>query len=100
MKFLVIERIRQSIGPKDLKEFSAMAYKDSKYKVDLKKKGKIVEGGPFLDSLGVSYILETDTIEEMGEIFFNSPGNFFVDREVHPLGTFEDTLEGFQPSRK
>ena len=95
MKFLVIERVRQSIGPKDVKEFSKEAGKDMKYKIGLKKKGKIVGGGPFLDSLGVCYILETKTIEEMGEIFFNSPGNFLVDREVHPLGTFEDSLEGF-----
>ena len=99
MKFLVIEKVRQSIGPKDLKEFSVTAAKDVKYKLELKKKGKIVDGGPFLDSLGVSYILETRTIEEMGEVFFNSPGNFMVDREVHPLGTFEDTLQGFRSSK-
>lgn len=96
MKFLVIEKIRQSITPENQKQFSITASKDVKYKLELKKKGKIVEGGPFLDSLGVSYILETKTIEEMGEIFFNAPGNFLVDREVHALGTFEDTLQGFK----
>ncbi|MDG6998139.1 MAG: hypothetical protein JRN15_03390 [Nitrososphaerota archaeon] len=52
-----------------------------------------------MDSLGVSYLLEIKTIEEMGDIFFNSPGNFLVDREVHPLGTFEDSLEGLQSSK-
>lgn len=98
MRFLVIERVRQSIGPKDLKDFASAANKDLKYKVGLKKKGKIVGGGPFLDTLGLCYILETKSIEEMGEIFFNSPGNFQVDREVHALGTFEDSLKGF-PSR-
>ena len=96
MKFLVIEKVRLSTNPVSLKQFSTTAAKDVKYKLELKKKGKIVEGGPFLDSLGVSYILETKTIEEMGEIFFNSPANFLVDREVHPLGTFEDTLQGFK----
>jgi len=40
------------------------------------------------------YILETKTIEGMGEIFFNSLGNIMVDREVHPIGSFEDSLEG------
>lgn len=95
MKFLVIERVRQSIAPKDLSMFSKEAAKDLKYKVGLKKKGKILGGGPFLDTLGVCYILETKTVEEMGEIFFNSPSNFYVDREVHPLGTFEDSLRGF-----
>lgn len=95
MKFLVIEKVRQSIAPKDLSVFSETAAKDLKYKVELESKGKIVGGGPFLDTLGVSYILETKTIEEMGEIFFNSPTNFYVDREVHPLGTFKDSLEGF-----
>ena len=95
MKFLIIERVRQSVGPKDLREFSRIAGKDMKYKVELKRKRKIVGGGPFLDSLGVCYILETKTIEEMGDILFNSPGNFFIDREVHPLGTFEDSLEAF-----
>jgi hypothetical protein len=34
----------------------------------------------------------------MGEIFFNSPSNFFVDREVHPIGSFADTLEGMKES--
>ena len=94
MKFLVIERMRQSIGPKDLKQFSAAAAKGIENAVKLEKKGKIVGGGPFLDTLGVCYILETKTIEEMGEIFFSSPTNFMVDREVHPLGSFEDSLEG------
>jgi hypothetical protein len=32
----------------------------------------------------------------MGEILFNSPSNFMVEREVHPLGTFEDSLEGMK----
>jgi hypothetical protein len=96
MKFLVIEKVRQHIGLKDQREFRKTAAKDIKYKLELKKKGKIIEGGPFLDSLGASYILETRTIEEMGDIFFNSPGNLIVDREIHPLGTFEDSLEGLQ----
>ncbi len=53
-----------------------------------------------MDILGECYILETKTIEEMGEIFFNSPSNFYVDREVHPLGSFEDTLEGMKELEK
>jgi hypothetical protein len=32
----------------------------------------------------------------MGEIFFGSPANFLLDREVHPLGSFQDTLEGMK----
>ena len=61
----------------------------------LQKKGKVI-GGPCLDVLSNGYILETKTIEEMGEIFFNSPANFFLDREVHPIGSFADTLEGMK----
>jgi hypothetical protein len=95
MRFLVVERVR-SISPKDMEAFGKVAVEDLKYKTHLEKKQKIVGGGPFLDVLGVSYILETKTIEEMGEIFFNSPTNFFVDREVHPLGSFADTLEGMK----
>jgi len=94
MKFLVVEKMKQGIGPKDIDQWGKVVIDDLKYKTNLEKKQKIVAGGPFLDTLGVCYLLETKTIEEMGEIFFNSPSNFFVDREVHPLGTFADTLEG------
>ena len=96
MRFLVVERVKQNFGPKDMNEFQKLATKDIKYKEKLAKKHKIVGGGPFLDVLGVCYILETKSIEEMGEILFDSPSNFFVEREVHPLGTFEDTLEGMK----
>ncbi len=86
--------------PKDLDQFTKLAGADLKYKMQLQKKGKIVGGGPYLDTLGVCYILETKTIEEMGDILFDSPANFFVDREVHPIGTFEDSLEGMSSGRK
>ena len=66
------------------------------YKVKLQKQGKIVGGGPFLDISAVGYILDVPSVEEMGEIFFNSPLNPWTQREVHPLGTFADTLEGFK----
>jgi hypothetical protein len=98
MRFLVVERVKQNFGPKDMDEFGKVAIEDIKYKAKLEKKQKIVGGGPFLDVLGVCYILETKTIEEMGDILFDSPSNFFVEREVHPLGTFKDTLEGMKRS--
>ncbi len=96
MRFLVVERVKQNYSPKQFEEFGKMALDDLKYKTKLEKKGKIVGGGPFLDTLGVCYILETKTIEEMGDIFFESPSNFFVEREVHPLGTYQDTLKGMK----
>jgi hypothetical protein len=52
------------------------------------------------DILAQGFVLETETIEEMGEIFFESPFNLVMDREVHPLGTFKDTLEGMNEMRK
>jgi len=94
MKFLVVEKMKQGIGPKDLDQWGKIVIEDLKYKTNLEKKQKIVAGGPFLDTLGVCYVLETKTIEVLGEIFVNAPRNFLVDREVHPLGTFADTLEG------
>jgi hypothetical protein len=96
MKFIVIEKVRGSSIPQDGRTFAKLAGEDLKYKVKLQKEGKIVSGGPYLDILADCYILETKTIEEMGEIFFNSPSNFFVDREVHPIGSFEDSLEGMK----
>jgi hypothetical protein len=96
MKFLVVEKVHVSSGPTGASDFTSAALDDLKYKVNLQKKGKIVGGGPFLDTIGDCYILETKTIEEMGEILFNSPGNFMVEREVHPLGTFADSYEGMQ----
>lgn len=92
MRFLVIERM-PNINAIGRKEFAKVAKAEMEYKLKLQKKGKII-GGPFLDILAGGYILETKTIEEMGEIFFNSPANFMTDREVHPLGTFADSLEG------
>ena len=67
---------------------------DIEYKMKLQKEGKIVGGGPFLDIGAQCYILEVPSVEEMGEIFFNSPLNLWTQREVHPLGSFADTLEG------
>lgn len=95
MRFFVIERIRSGI---DLtSKSSAKSAQDYlKYMARLEQKKKIVAGGPFLDILANGYILETKTIEEMGEIFFASPANFMLDREVHPLGSFSDTLEGMK----
>lgn len=99
MKFLIIERIRGNAIPTSRSEFAKLAGEDLRYKTELEKKKKIV-GGPFLDSLGDGYILETETIEELGEILFDSPSNLAVDREVHPLGTFADSLEGMDELRK
>jgi hypothetical protein len=94
MRFYVIERIR---GGVDMESKSGVkkAQEYLKYMAKLEKKGKVI-GGPCLDVLANGYILETKTIEEMGEIFFASPVNFMVDREVHPLGSFLDTLEGMK----
>ncbi|HVP22572.1 MAG TPA: hypothetical protein VMS77_01515 [Conexivisphaerales archaeon] len=99
MRFLVIERVRGSAIPTDQAEFAKMAADSIKYKLDLEKK-KVVTGGPFLDILADGYIIETDTLEELGEIFFNSPSNLAVDREVHPLGSYRDSLEGMKEIRK
>jgi hypothetical protein len=98
MRFFVIEKVRAGT-PIDPKEFAKMAGEDLDYKRKLEKAGKII-GGPCLDILADGFILETKTIEEMGEIFFGSPTNLVVDREVHPLGTFKDSLEGMKELRK
>jgi hypothetical protein len=98
MRFLVVERVKQNFGPRDFEDFGKVAVEDLKYKVKLEKKGKIIGGGPFLDVLGVCFVLETESLEEMGDILFNSPSNFFVEREVHPLGTYADTLDGMKGS--
>jgi hypothetical protein len=96
MKFLVVEKVHVGTGPAGGSDITSAALEDLKYKVNLEKKGKIIGGGPFLDTIGDSYILQTKTIEEMGEILFNSPTNFMVEREVHPLGTFADSFEGMK----
>lgn len=98
MRFLVVEKVRAGVQA-DQKEFAKLAAADLQYKRKLEKAGKIV-GGPCLDVLADGYILETKTIEEMGEIFFASPLNLVTDREVHPLGTFKDSLEGMEELRK
>jgi hypothetical protein len=94
MRFLVLEKIRAAYDPTS-KEFNKIGIEYLKYMAKLQKKGKVI-GGPCLDVLANGYILETKTIEEMGEIFFESPANFLLEREVHPIGSFEDTLEGMK----
>jgi len=94
MRFFVMERIRTGVNM-DSKGFAKAAAEYLKYMAKLEKKRKVI-GGPCLDVLGDGYVLETKTIEEMGEIFFNSPANFMLDREVHPLGSFLDSLEGMK----
>ena len=98
MRFIVMERAKAGVAI-DPKEFAEVAAADLKYKRDLEKQGKLI-GGPCLDILADAYVLDTETMEEMGEIFFNSPTNFVMDREVHPLGTFKDSLEGMKEMRK
>jgi hypothetical protein len=94
MRFFVMERVRAGVRM-DSKESAKAAVEYLKYMAKLQKKGKIT-GGPCLDILANGYVLQTETIEEMGEIFFNSPANFLLDREVHALGSFLDTLEGME----
>ncbi len=94
MRFFVMERVRAGVRM-DSKESAKAAVEYLKYMAKLEKKGKTI-GGPCLDILANGYVLETKTIEEMGEIFFNSPANFLLDREVHPLGSFLDSLEGMK----
>jgi hypothetical protein len=72
MKFFVVEKVRAD-SQVNTDKFVELGAKDLKYKVQLEKQKKIVGGGPCLDILADCYILETKTIEEMGEIFFNSP---------------------------
>jgi hypothetical protein len=94
MRFYVIERIRAGVDMSS-KDGTKRGIEYLKYMAKLEKKGKVI-GGPCIDILANGYILETKTIEEMGEIFWNSPANFMLDREVHPLGSFSDTLEGMK----
>lgn len=94
MRFYVIEKLRTGVSM-DSSESMKGAMEYLKYMAKLEKKGKVI-GGPCLDILANGYLLEVKTIEEMGEIFFNSPANFMMDREVHPLGSFLDTLEGMK----
>jgi hypothetical protein len=89
-----MEKVRTGVNI-DSKPFAKAAVEYLKYMAKLEKKGKVV-GGPCLDILGNGYVLETKTLEEMGEIFFSSPANFLLDREVHPLGSFLDSLEGMK----
>ena len=93
MRFLVVEKPRAGVDPSQMMKIAA---DDVQYSLKLQKQKKVIGGGPFLDIIGDGYILETNTIEEMAEVFFNSPSNVYVDREVHPLGTYEDTLEGLR----
>jgi len=103
-RFLVIEKpatptqVASPDSPEG-KQMMKMFESEIEYKVKLLKEGKIVGGGPFLDVSALCYILDVPSVEEMGEIFFNSPLNVWTQREVHPLGTFSDTLEGMKGMR-
>jgi len=98
MRFFVLEKVRAGVQF-DREDFMKVATADLEYKRKLEKSGKII-GGPCLDILADGYVLETETIEELGEIFFGSPSNLVMDREVHPLGSFKDSLEGMEELRK
>ncbi len=99
-RFLVIEKVKGNMPfdstSSDWKDMATLAQADLAYKLKLEKQGKIVGGGPYLDILADCYILQVKSVEEMGEIFFNSPMNFWTEREVHPLGTFADSMEGMK----
>jgi hypothetical protein len=77
MKILVLEKVRGDAVSGKRDEFAKLAGDDLAYKLKLEKEGKIIAGGPYLDTLADCYIPQVDTIEEMGEIFFNSPSNLW-----------------------
>jgi muconolactone delta-isomerase len=97
-KFLVIEKPTGvppvSMDSAEGAQMMKMWQSDFEYKIKLQKEGKIIGGGPYLDIGGLCYILDVPSVEEMGEVFFNAPMNMWMQREVHPLGTFQDTLSG------
>jgi len=98
-KFLVVERpVVLTPFPKssEAKQMVSLLVSELEHQLRLQKEGKIVGGGPFLDNRGGCYVLEVDSVEEMGEIFFSSPLNPWIEREVHPLGTVEDSLVGMK----
>jgi muconolactone delta-isomerase len=98
-RFLVMGRQAGPTPPPNSPEAAKMLklmVSEFEYEIRLEKEGKIVAGGPFLDVRGGCYVLEVDSVEEMGELLFNSPMNPWVDRIVHPLGTVQDTLEGMK----
>ena len=100
-KFLVIEKPAGTPPPLSMdspegERMMKMWQSDFEYKIKLQKEGKIIGGGPFLDIGALCYILEVASVEEMGEIFFNAPMNLWMQREVHPLGSFQDTLDGIK----
>ncbi len=104
-KFLVIEKPITSfplVSPDspEAMQLGKLIQSDFEYKLKLQKEGKIVGGGPFLDIAALCYILDVPSVEEMGEILFNSPTNLWTQREVHPLGTFSDTLEGIKEAMR
>jgi hypothetical protein len=100
-KFLVIEKTGAQLpfvgmGSPEAMQMVQLLQSEMEYKVKLQQEGKIIGGGPFLDVGSICYILDVPSVEEMGEIFFSSPMNPWTQREVHPLGTFADTLEGIK----
>ena len=104
-KFLVIEKPMASfpfVAPDSTEamQLGKLFQSDLEYKLKLQKEGKIVGGGPFLDIGALCYILDVPSVEEMGEILFNSPTNPWTQREVHPLGTFSDTLQGIKEAMR
>jgi muconolactone delta-isomerase len=98
-RFLVIQKATGPTPPPNSPDFAEMGkllLSEFEFELKLQKEGKIVAGGTFLDIRGGCGIIEVDSVEELGEIFFNSPLNPWIDREVHPLGKVEDTLAGMK----
>ena len=83
MKFLILQRIRQS----SVEEWSKLLPAHFKYLDDLEKQGKVELSYHLIGQQGDVLIVNASSDEELSEIVGEDPMFFHGEREVYPLTT-------------
>lgn len=95
MKFLVLTEVREM--PPDPGRSMELAKQHVQTLLDLKKKGKVLEGFTKAGSKGGVILLDVDSAAELNSLMLRLPLYTFLDTEVYPL---LDNEESFAQMKK
>jgi muconolactone D-isomerase len=90
MKFLVLTEIREL--PLDPAKSMDLARQQVEMLIDLKKKGKVLEGCTKAGMKGGVIIFDVESVAELNGLMLSLPLYTFLDTEVYPLLDNEESM--------
>jgi muconolactone D-isomerase len=90
MKFLVLTEVREL--PPDPARSMDLARQQVEMLIDLKKKGKVLEGCTKAGMKGGVVIFDVESAKELNSLMLSLPLYTFLDTEVYPLLDNEESM--------